>query len=280
MTLVAAGTCTIRATQSGNTRLRCGVDRPELHSNELRDRDTQRSDSPDRSSSTPRFWAAMDPMASGDDKAFDVVVAPDGSAYVGGSVADSYFPGISSATFSNSGLDLLYVAKMNPDRGQIDVATVVGARSASVTGSGAMAYVGADQVEAMAISTVGHRVRRRLREQRQVSSHRGHVRAGRAEIHFPRRIGWKHASASGNHRPGGQNDSCARSRPRGRDLSHRSRRSGARDERQCRNFGGGVPSRVDPISSSSRPMARVSPTRLICRSPAAAAASRPIRNDR
>ena len=154
VTLVAVGTCTLRATQSGN--------------------DNYAAVSIDRSFPVMGTAAAVPSVATpgpiivystllggfaangyGRDKVFDVVVAPDGSAYVGGSVADSYFPGIGSASFTNSGMDLMYVAKMNPNRGQIDVATVVGARTASVTGSGAMAYVGADQVEAMAISTSG-----------------------------------------------------------------------------------------------------------------------------
>jgi hypothetical protein len=90
------------------------------------------------------------------DKAFDVVVAPDGSAYVGGSVATTNFPGLSSATYSNGGLDLLYVAKLHPDRGHVDAIALVGARTAAVTTSGSYAYAGSDQVEAMAIGPAGN----------------------------------------------------------------------------------------------------------------------------
>ena len=154
VTLVAAGACTLRATQSGDTNYASvSVDRSFTVMSSAVANPSVATVGPIIAYSTLLGGFAAD--GYGRDKAFDVVVAPDGSAYVGGSVADSYFPGIDSSSFTNSGLDLLYVAKMNPDRGHIDVATVVGARSASVTGSGAMAYVGADQVEAMAISTSG-----------------------------------------------------------------------------------------------------------------------------
>ena len=152
-TMVAVGTCTLRATQSGNAMFAAVVV----------DRSFQVNSS--------AAWPA-DPMPAGPmleystilggwnngtpgDRAFDVVVAPDGSAYVGGSVAGTYFPGISSATYTNGGLDQLYVAKINPNRGRVDVATVVGARTFAINGSGVMPYVGAYQVEALAISPEG-----------------------------------------------------------------------------------------------------------------------------
>ena len=96
---------------------------------------------------------------TGADKAFDVVVGPDGSAWVAGSVAGTYFPGLSSAAFTNGGLDLLYVAKINPNRGQLDFATIVGARSAGMTDTGALVYVGGtatDVAEAIAADSSGN----------------------------------------------------------------------------------------------------------------------------
>jgi hypothetical protein len=160
VTLIAAGTCTIRATQAGNASFEAisadrsftvqsasvGVAAP-----------TGALPGPFIEYSTRLGGFGIDGV--GHDKAFDVVVGPDGAAWVGGSVASTYFPGLSSATFTNGGLDLLYVARMNPNRGQFDVATAVGARSSGMTSTGALAYVGAastDQVEAMAIDFSGN----------------------------------------------------------------------------------------------------------------------------
>jgi hypothetical protein len=99
--------------------------------------------------------------------AFDVLVGPDGSAYVGGSVASTDSPGLSSATFTNGGLDLLYVAKLDATDGSLGWATAVGGRAADITNSGLFAYVGAvlpgasmisggGQVEAMARDAAGN----------------------------------------------------------------------------------------------------------------------------
>jgi Bacterial Ig-like domain (group 3)/Beta-propeller repeat len=154
VTLVAAGTCTIRATQAGNTSyVAVSADRSFSVVSGGVPGPTVPLPGPFIEYSTLLGGYGADGF--GYDKAFDVVVSPDGSAWVGGSVAGTYFPGLSSATFTNGGLDLLYVAKLNPNRGQVDVATVVGARAAGVTGSGRYAYVGAGQVEAMAISPSG-----------------------------------------------------------------------------------------------------------------------------
>ncbi|MEO8739918.1 MAG: FG-GAP-like repeat-containing protein [Casimicrobiaceae bacterium] len=152
-TMIAAGTCTLRATQAGNATFAAVTG----------DRSFQvstgavASTDPVPAGPMLEYSTILGGFNSGGtgDKAFDVVVAPDGSAYVGGSVAGTYFPGISAATFANGGLDLLYVAKLNPDLGRIDIATVVGARSADMTGTGVMPYVGPDQVEALAISPNG-----------------------------------------------------------------------------------------------------------------------------
>ena len=103
----------------------------------------------------------------GGDSAFDVVVAPDGSALVAGSVASSNFPGISSTRFTNAGLDMMFVSKLSPLGGTQDWATIVGGRAPDITGSGIWTYVGAiasgtaqfaggGQVEAIARDAVGN----------------------------------------------------------------------------------------------------------------------------
>ncbi len=154
ITLVAAGTCTLRATQAGNANF-AAISAEQSFQVVISSIAVPAVVVPGPFIEYSTLLGGYGADGYGLDTAFDVVVAPDGAAYVGGSIASSYFPGISSATFSNGGLDMLFVAKMNQDRGQLDAATVVGARSASVTGSGAQPYAGTDQVEAMAISPAG-----------------------------------------------------------------------------------------------------------------------------
>src|SRR5262249_13275850 len=90
--------------------------------------------------------------SSGGDSLFDVVVATDGSAYVGGAAAATDF--LDSATFTNGGLDLLYVARVEPS-GRLDFATVIGGRAADIHGTGAFPYVGALQTGAAAYTGGG-----------------------------------------------------------------------------------------------------------------------------
>ena len=155
---IAAGTCTIRASQSGDS--------------------SYASASADRSFSiTNGIVSAPSPIAmgpfieystyfgsSGGDSVFDVIVAPDGSAYVGGAAAATDF--LDSATFTNGGLDLLYVARAGLS-GQVDFGTLFGGRSADIQGTGgfpyvgalqtgAAAYLGGGQVEAMAGDAAGN----------------------------------------------------------------------------------------------------------------------------
>ena len=155
VTLLAAGTCALRATQSGDSRYAAvSLDRSVAVSDIAYTYPSVAAPGPFIAYST--LLGGYGPSGGyGQDKAFDVVVGPDGGAYVAGSVAESYFPGIGSATFSNGGLDLMYVAKLSPDRGRVEAATIVGARSSLVTDDGAFAYVGHDQVEAIAISASG-----------------------------------------------------------------------------------------------------------------------------
>ena len=153
--LIAEGTCSIRATQAGNASyLAASADRSFLVvSGRILDNAPKPLPGPMIEYSTLLGGYGRDGF--GVDRTFDVVVGPDGSAFVGGSVGGTYFPGLSSATYTNAGLDLLYVAKLNPNRGMVDVATVVGSRATDMTGSGRLVYVGADQVEALAISPSG-----------------------------------------------------------------------------------------------------------------------------
>ncbi len=155
VTLLAAGTCALRATQSGDSRYAAvSLDRSVAVSDIAYTYPSVAAPGPFIAYST--LLGGYGPSGGyGQDKAFDVVVGPDGGAYVAGSVAESYFPGIGSATFRNGGLDLMYVAKLSPDRGRVEAATIVGARSSLVTDDGAFAYVGHDQVEAIAISASG-----------------------------------------------------------------------------------------------------------------------------
>ena len=154
VTLVAVGTCTIRASQPGNSS----------YSAVMVERSFQVSAAVPPSVLTGPMIEYTAVLGTDTDTAFDVVVSRDGSAYVGGSVATTDFPGLSSATFTNGGLDLLYVAKLAPDGRKVDFATVVGGRAPDITGTGGLPYVGTfqsglapilggNQVEAMAIDS-------------------------------------------------------------------------------------------------------------------------------
>jgi FG-GAP-like repeat/Putative Ig domain/FG-GAP repeat/Beta-propeller repeat len=154
VTLNAAGTCTLRATQAGDANFASvTVERSFQILNGGAANAVVAAAGPHIEFSTRIGGDRL--IGQGSDRAFDVVVGADGSAYVGGSVATTSFPGLGSSTFTNGGLDLLYVAKVNPDHGQIDLTTVVGARTTAVTGSGASAYAGSDQVEAMGLAASG-----------------------------------------------------------------------------------------------------------------------------
>ena len=174
---------------------------------------------------------------------------------------------------------MLYVAKMNPDRGQIDVATVVGARSASVTGSGAMAYVGADQVEAMAISPSGIvYVAAYASSARYPVTGGTYVRAGPKSIF---RVG---SDGSTQALPAIIDPAVKTIRALAVDLAGAIYLTGVAGPGLATSTNAAISAASavagGPYLIKLTPMARASPTRLICRSPAAAAASRPIRNDR
>ncbi len=152
-TLATPGTCTLRATQAGNTMFAAvTVDRSfAVVSGAVAGIDPIPTGPMIEYSTSLGGWSNGTPG----DIAFDVVVAPDGSAFVGGSIGGTYFPGISSATYTNGGLDQLFIAKINAYRGQVDAVTVVGSRSTAMNGSGWMPYVGTSQVEALGIGADG-----------------------------------------------------------------------------------------------------------------------------
>ncbi len=161
-TAMATGTCTIRASQAGDANYPpATADRSFLIVGGL-------PPPPPPPPPTGPFIAYSTYLGGyGPDLAFDVVVGPDGAAYVGGSVASSNFPGLSSSTFTNAGLDLLFVTRIDPDGGKQDFATVTGGRAADITRTGSWPYVGTTQptsdqivgggqVEAMAIDASGN----------------------------------------------------------------------------------------------------------------------------
>ncbi|MEP7062390.1 MAG: FG-GAP-like repeat-containing protein [Betaproteobacteria bacterium] len=88
----------------------------------------------------------------GRDLTFDVVAAPDGGAFVGGTVGTTNFPGLSSRMFSNGGLDLVFVSKLQAERGAIDFSVAVGGIGASVAGAGSVPEVAAQQAMTIAPS--------------------------------------------------------------------------------------------------------------------------------
>jgi len=126
-TMVAVGTCTLRATQAGSvTFAAVTVDRSFQVTTGAVAGDDPILAGPMIEYST--VLGGFNTSIDGGDRAYDVVVAPDGSAFVGGWIAGTYFPGISSATYTNGGFDQIFVAKINPYRGEVDAATVVGSR--------------------------------------------------------------------------------------------------------------------------------------------------------
>ena len=159
---VASGTCTIRASQVGNANyVAASADQSFLIASGLV------ISAPIPPPTGPFLVYSTYLGGYGPDKTFDVVVGPDGAAYVGGSVASSNFPGLSSSAFTNAGLDLLFVTRVKPDGGKLDFSTVTGGRAADITGTGRWSYVGSTkaagpqflgggQVEAMAIDSAGN----------------------------------------------------------------------------------------------------------------------------
>ena len=161
LTTVAVGTCTVKASQPGNALYQAASDVQSFPIS------SGLPLAPPVAVTGPLIAYSTFLGGDGSDQAFDIVVGPDGSAYVGGSVASTNFPGLSSSTVTNAGLDLLYVAKMNSARGALDFVTVVGGRAGDITDTGDLAYVGqlrdvasqyigAGQVEAMAIDAAGN----------------------------------------------------------------------------------------------------------------------------
>jgi hypothetical protein len=141
VTAIAAGMCTIRASQAGNANYPpAWADQGFLVVSGL-------MPSPPPSPTGPMLSYATYLGGYGADKAFDVIATPDGAAYVGGSVASSNFPGLSSTAFTNAGLDLLFITRLNPSGGKLDFSTVTGGRASDISGTGGWTYVGITQPE-------------------------------------------------------------------------------------------------------------------------------------
>ncbi len=140
-TAIATGTCTIRASQAGNANYPpAWADQGFLIVSGL-------LSSPPAPPAGPMLTYSTYLGGYGADKAFDVIVAPDGAAYVGGSVASTNFPGLSSSAFTNAGLDLLFITRVNPSGGRADFSTVTGGRAIDISGTGGWTYVGMTQPE-------------------------------------------------------------------------------------------------------------------------------------
>jgi hypothetical protein len=159
VTLIATGTCTIRATQAGNEAYAAVSGERSFTVLGPGSAVVANAIAPGPMIAYSTLLGGFGATPSARDTAFDVAVAPDGSAIVGGSIAGSYFPGVDASLVSNGGLDFMFVARLNPDRGAVDSVTAIGARSASMTGSGAMPYVGTartDMAEALAMDSEGN----------------------------------------------------------------------------------------------------------------------------
>ena len=145
-----SGLCTVQATQAGSGTYQAATAQRSFYESALTYSPVQAS------AATAPFIEYLTYLGGfGADKSFDIVVDGEGSAYVGGSVASTNFPGLDSTNVSNAGLDLLFVAKIASDGGKLDEVLAAGAHASTITGSGSSTYVGPDQVEAMAMAPNG-----------------------------------------------------------------------------------------------------------------------------
>ena len=138
-TAIATGNCTIRASQAGNANY------PSASADQSFLIVSASVSSPPAPPAGPTVIYATYLGGYGADKALDVIAAPDGAAYVSGSVASSNFPGLSSSAFTNGGLDLLFITRVAPLGGRADFSTVTGGRANDITGTGLWTYVGSTQ---------------------------------------------------------------------------------------------------------------------------------------
>src|SRR5207253_789767 len=98
--LITTGTCSVQAAQPGNGNFAAAP--PVTFSFGVYP-SVVSSAPPAPSAPLLEYMAAV--RGSGYDRVFDVAVAADGNAYLAGSVATTEFPGLSSATITNAGLD-------------------------------------------------------------------------------------------------------------------------------------------------------------------------------
>jgi hypothetical protein len=102
---------------------------------------------------TPHIVYATYLGGLGSDLAFDVVAGPDGSPFVGGIAGTTNFPKLPSQQYSNGGLGLDFVSKLQSQSGKVDYSVAVGAPTANPTAFGAVAEIAA--LQAMAIAPSG-----------------------------------------------------------------------------------------------------------------------------
>ncbi|MEP7208121.1 MAG: FG-GAP-like repeat-containing protein [Casimicrobiaceae bacterium] len=147
--LVATGTCTIVASQGGDGRFAAAI--PVTRAFDVQPAVLAAG----ATAAAPYVEYLTVFRGASADRVFDIALAPDGAAYVTGAVVSSDFPGLSSSTTTNAGLDLTFLTKLDA-AGRSLASAVVGGRSPRLVDSARSGYVGADQVEAMAVDSAGN----------------------------------------------------------------------------------------------------------------------------
>ncbi len=109
------------------------------------------------SASGPPFLVASDFTIGGvgHDRLTDLVVDASGNTYVAGVVGSYNFPGISSASIANAGMDLRFVAKIPPLSRTASFVAVVGSPTASLADARS-AQFGEDETAGLAIDASGN----------------------------------------------------------------------------------------------------------------------------
>lgn len=108
-------------------------------------------------SAAPPFVVASDVAigGTGHDRLTDLVVDAGGNAYVSGVVGSYNFPGISSASITNAGMDLRFVVKIPPLNGTASFVAVVGSPTASLADA-RLGQFAEDEAAGLAVDASGN----------------------------------------------------------------------------------------------------------------------------